>query len=308
MKRLLMTIAAAIGVSAYAGTKSPAAVWEGNFAAEQSGFTLNRNGNAISADNSTITIDQDVGVKVDFSTGFTGTMTVMFKYSDLSFDAQKTIATSFCSDGDENRTGVYLASGGTANGIWNTGDWANPMETLSESSGTLVFCYSRSGGTGLYYVSDAGVRTEVYFKNNLKTGNDAAINGCTIGGERAKTGATLLSAATGMKITAIAIFDGDLTEAEMTGYAWPSETQQIAVDTGTSVSAINAQFESSNYKAVNVTIADGVSIAVDTAFDTTLPLSVKSSGLITLSADTQPDASYFANVDFSGVKGGLLRS
>ena len=306
MKKLLALLSAAVGATA-AFAATPAAVWDGDFTATQTGFTLNRSGNAISQDNSTITIDQDVGVKVDFTTGFSSAMTVMFKYSDLAFDAQKTLATSFCSGGDENRTGVYAASGGTINGIWNTANWNNPSETLSESSGILAFCYHKSNGTSLYYVNTDGTRLELFNKSGLKASGDAAINGCTIGGERAKSGATLLSAATGMKITGIAIFDGILTEAEMTGYVWPSETQTINVSANTSVSAINAQYDSTTYKAAKVTVASGVTITVDAAFNAKIQ-SVSSTGSITLSAASQPDASYLANVDFSGVQGGLLRS
>ena len=195
----------------------------------QTGFTLNRSGNAISQDNSTITIDQSVGVKVDFATGLSDAMTVMFKYSDLALNAQKTntLATSFCSGGDENRTGVYVAADGKINGIWNTADWGNASQTLSKSSGVLAFCYHKSNGTSLYYISADGTRAELFNKSGLKASGDTAINGCTIGGERAKSDATLLGAATGMKITGIAIFDGILTEAEMTGYVWPSETQDF---------------------------------------------------------------------------------
>ena len=107
MKKLVALLATILATSFTLKAATPAAVWDGDFSATQTGFTLNRSGNAISQDNSTITIDQSVGVKVDFTTGFASAMTVMFKYSDLAFDAQKTLATSFCSGGDENRTGVY---------------------------------------------------------------------------------------------------------------------------------------------------------------------------------------------------------
>ena len=225
----LFVALAAAATTTLSHAATPVAVWDGDFTATQTGFTLNRSGNAISADNSTITIDQDVGVKVDFTTGFSTAMTVMFKYSDLAFDAQKTLATSFCSGGDENRTGVYAASGGTINGIWNTADWGNASQTLSKSSGVLAFCYHKSNGTSLYYISADGTRAELFNKSGLKASGDTAINGCTIGGERAKTGATLLSAATGMKITGIAIFEGTLTEGEMTHYIWPNDVVEYTL-------------------------------------------------------------------------------
>ena len=287
----------------------PAAVWDGDFTATQTGYNLNRSGNALSQDNSTITIDQSVGVKVDFTTGFTDAMTVMFKYSDLTFDAQKTLATSFCSGGDENRTGVYAANGGTINGIWNTANWNNPSETLSESSGILAFCYHKSNGTSLYYVNTDGTRTELFNKSGLRASGDSAINGCTIGGERAKSGATLLGAATGMKISAIAIFEGILSQSDMTSYVWPSEIATVSVDADTTVAAINtliAGVDASSKKVV-VDVADGVTIDVDTAFEASKPTTIASEGNVTLSAETQPDASSFTAVDFD-VKGALFRS
>ena len=134
IKHLACALVAALAFQTVALAATPVAVWDGNFNAEQTGYTLNLNGNQLSSDKSTITINQSVGVTVDFATGFTSAMTVMFKYANLSFDAQKTIATSFCNGGDANRTGVYLAEGGTANGIWNTADWGNAGNALSESS------------------------------------------------------------------------------------------------------------------------------------------------------------------------------
>ena len=298
--KIILVALALMGAGAWAAT--PVAIWDGDFTATQTGFTLNRSGNAISQDNSTITIDQDVGVQVDSATGFSAAMTVMFKYSDLAFDAQKTLATSFCSGYDANRTGVYVASDGKINGIWNTADWAHPAQTLSASSGVLAFCYSKAGGTSLYSVG-ASSRSELFNESGLKASNDTAINGCTIGGERAKSGATLLGAATGMKITGIAIFDGILTEAEMTGYIWPSEIQTIDVNANMSVSVINAQYDSTTYKVAKVTVASGVTITVDAAFNEKIQ-SVSSTGTVTLSAETQPDLS---GITFD-VKGALLRS
>ena len=307
MKKLAIALAAATAAGiGFAAT--PIAVWDGDFTVEHTGFTLNRSGNALSEDKSTITIDQDVGVKVDFSTGFSDAMTVMFKYSDLSFDAQKTIATSFCSGGDENRTGVYLASGGTANGIWNTADWAHPGSALSASSGVFAFSYNKNSGTGLYYIDNAGARTQLFFNSGLKASGDSAINGCAIGGERAKSGATLLSAATGMKITGIAIFNGVLTESEMTGYVWPSDVDTIAVGADTTISALNTLIAASSGKKVVLSVTSGVTITADTPFVASVPVEVSSTGNVTLNAETQPDASYFTAVDFSGVQGALLRS
>ena len=301
--RTISAIACSLSLAAMAAT--PVAVWDGDFTATQTGFTLNRSGNAISQDNSTITIDQSVGVKVDFTTGLSDAMTVMFKYSDLALNAQKTntLATSFCSGGDENRTGVYAASGGTINGIWNTADWAHPAQTLSASSGVLAFCYSKTAGTSLYSVG-ASSRNELFNESGLKAGNDTAINGCTIGGERAKSGATLLGAATGMKITGIAIFDGILTEAEMTGYEWPSDGATV-IKADTTVSDINTQVGSAS--EIKLLLLPGVTITMDDPFvaDTVKLVSL---GSIALKADAQPSEEELAKFDLSGARGAVKRS
>ena len=305
--------AAFLAFPAFAAT--PAAVWDGDFTAMQTGFTLDRNGNAISQDNSTITIDQSVGMKVDFTTGFSDAMTVIFKYSDLSFNAQKTLATSFCSGGDENRTGVYLASGessGTVNGIWNTADWAHPAQTLSASSGVLAFCYSKTGGTSLYSVG-ASSRSELFNRSDLKAGGDTAINGCTIGGERAKSGATLLSAATGMKITGIAIFDSILTEAEMTNYDFPSEIQEYTL----SLDGAETNWRTGEWKIGTESVAAPLSgyVTINLSASTTLTidetvalkeLTVQGEDDAVLTLVTDTGCSLVANVSTT-VKSGVLK-
>ena len=319
-KRTISAIVCSLSIAAMAAT--PVAVWDGDFTATQTGFTLNRSGNAISQDNSTITIDQSVGVKVDFDSAMTSGMTVMFRYASLALDADKTMATSFGQGSQENSTGVQLVSTtvdnetvGVPSGFhststtYNTGATQNNV-TSSKSSGVMAFRYTNGGGTELYYISNDAASI-VYSCSTLKFGADftsARLKGCAIGGERDKSGATLFPAATGMKITGIAIFDSGLSDADMASYIWPSEVQTITVNDNTSVSAINALYDSTAYKVAKVTVADGVAITVDAAFSEKIQ-SVSSAGNITLSAESQPDASYnLANVDFSGVKGGLLRS
>ena len=314
-KRTISAIVSSLSIAAMAAT--PVAVWDGDFTATQTGFTLNRSGNAISQDNSTITIDQSVGVKVDFDSAMTSGMTVMFRYASLALDADKTMATSFGQGSQENSTGVQLVSTtvdnetvGVPSGFhststtYNTGATQNNV-TSSKSSGVMAFRYTNGGGTELYYISNDAASI-VYSCSTLKFGADftsARLKGCAIGGERDKSGATLFPAATGMEITGIAIFDSGLSEADMASYLWPSEVQTITVNDNTSVSAINAQYNSTTYKAAKVTVASGLTITVDEAFSEKIQ-SVSSTGSITLSATSQPDLS---GVSFD-VQGALLRS
>lgn len=80
-------------------------------------------------------------------------------------------------------------------------------------------------------------------------------------------------------------------------------------DTDTRVSALNTIIDAASDSEVVFVLADGVEIDVDEAFSTAShTVKIVSVGSITLSAESQPETSYFTNVDFSGVKGGVLRS
>ena len=78
--------------------------------------------------------------------------------------------------------------------------------------------------------------------------------------------------------------------------------QNVEVSTDTTATAINAMV-GENATDVYVTVADGVTITIDTAFATEIK-SVSSTGTITLSAETQPNLS---GISFD-VQGALLRS
>ena len=199
-------------------------------------YTLDLNGNALSEYAKTITINQSVGIKVDFPSAKTSGVTVLFRYSDLTPSGEKALVFSTNSQ-DANRTGVYLNSttAGQPTGIWNTtGDYTTTQNrnnmTSALSAGVFAFQYregtgatsSNANGTSLYVLTN-GVRYAIYTATGLKTdSNSYGVSGCTLGGMRTKTGATLKNAATGMKITGIAVFDGILSEAQMTSFIWPS--------------------------------------------------------------------------------------
>ena len=112
---------------------------------------------------------------------------------------------------------------------------------------------------------------------------------------------------TGWTISQMAVFGSTLSEAEILGYAFPSDIDTIAVNDNTTVSALNNLIAASSGSKIILSVADGVEIAVDTAFVASVPVEVASSGSITLSANAQPDASYFSAVSFA-VEGALLRS
>lgn len=198
------------------------ALWDGDFSQlTQNGVTIDPKENTVSEDKSNISITQNVGVNVDFPENFGSQMTVVFKYSNLTLGQKQVIATSCCA-GDVNRTGVYLGEDNTSKGIWNTGDWVNPVAILDKTSGVLAFCYGSAEGTSLYYLQSGA--TEIYNKNNLKSSSDSNLTGCAIGGERAKDGSDLLPSASGMTITGIAVYKGLLTDEERNGFSWTTVT------------------------------------------------------------------------------------
>ena len=329
-KRTISAIVCSLSIAAMAAT--PVAVWDGDFSPGEltkfSGYELvdwqmthggvsHEGGTA--TDYSSVTIDRNnQGLMFNANSAMPG-VTVLVKYSNLESSSSKgrvLAASCVTSSHQYDRTGITLKSDGTLVGLWNSSTTANSDDdngTASGSiagSGVMAFTYS-TAGTYLYYGESCAdiSTTAAWGSSTLKTSADTAIYGAAIGGMNAGASRNGYEAAKGMTIKALAVFNSVLTVAEMNAYIWPSEVQTISVDENTSVSALNAQIDSTNYKAAEVAVADGVTIMVDEAFSTALPIAVSSTGSITLSAASQPDASYnLANVDFSGVQGAVLRS
>ena len=312
----------ALTLTTYAAT--PVAVWDGDFSTSAltkfTGYTL-VDWNETHGDNdSSVTIDRaNAGLMCRFGAA-KGAFTVLVKYSGLaaSTSAKRVVfATTANSDWTYDRCGIRLLTDGTLLGLWNNSTTANsdadyPSNTAGSgslpASGTAAYVYSSSSGTFVYSTGSGDETisdTAVWSHGSLKAGS---MTGIAVGGMWQSANVSGAQAAQGMTIEALAVFDSVLTVAEMNAYIWPSEVQTISVDENTSVSALNEQIDSTNYKAVEVAVADGVTITVDEAFSTALPIAVSSTGSITLSAESQPDASYFTGVDFTGVQGGLLRS
>ena len=293
---------------------TPVAVWDGDFTATQTGFTLNRNGNALSQDNSTITIDQSVGVTVTKDEGtFASGFTVLVRYSDLNIALtnKQVLATSTLTDAND-RTGVSINESGKSCGIWAGGSWNtsgtyNSM-TSDQSSGVLAFMhYSTTtySGTGTRLLSlgkYSAAAATIMDAGSLGSDSDKTkYKGFAVGGR--SVAADGFSSAAGMKITGIAVFAEILSTSDMLGYRWPSDIT-IPVSENISVSALTAQLAQASRAFLPVTA--GVTLTLDGGF--AVPVAISSEGSITLSATSQPAASTFANVDFSGVQGGLLRS
>lgn len=316
LKTMLALAATTIGVGAFAA--SPVAVWDGDFSVEQTGYTLNINDNTLSQDNSTITIVNDyLGVDVNFASNMKDTgVTLLVKYANfVKGDNAKAVATQ-CNDPEYTmvRTGIDLQAENDLWGMWYHNGWADngnrSAAGVFPANGTFAFTYKGDGGTYLYASSDPFniPSAAVWGNSSLRAGADP-LWGVTVGGMRSGNVNQNWRAAQGATISGIAIFAGVLDMDEVNAYRWPTD-EEIEFSANTSVSAINTRIAAldADTSRVFVNIASGVTIDIDAEFASTYPIKIISDGNVTLSAETQPAASYFSSVDFSGVKGALLRS
>lgn len=318
----LLACATACSLALASFAVTPVAVWDRDFTTLTQGtYTLSENGNT--REDGYLQVSGDNGILFT-STDALNVFTVIMRCEGLNLGAEKAqvLFTSYGPEAEkatginDNITGVYLlTTNTTTKGIWFGADWSTESgatkNPVPANYTTLIYNHQQTNGTYAYALGptsdtdDTVVRTTLYSVAGLRS-SGTTYKGFAIGGLRGTTSTTLLPA-TGLKITSLAVFSGTLSEAEMKGYAFPSETQTINVDADTTVSAIKALFDATNYKVAKVVAADDVTITIDEAFGDKIA-SVSSTGTVTLSATTQPDASDFSSVDFSGVQGALLRS
>ena len=312
----ILSAVLALAASACFASPIPVAIWEGDFSnVKTNGYTLSLNGNSTNDACSVITINQSVGVTVSKDEGtFPGGFTVLFKYSDLNLalSEKQVLATSNLTNSND-RTGASIDKTGLSCGIWAGSSWNNSgtynTMTSSQTAGVLAFAhYSTTTydgtGTKLYCLKD-GSCTTILDAGTLGSDTDKTkYRGFSVGGRTAA--ASGFSAATGMKIYAIAAFEGILSETDMCEYT--QATLEMGADT--SFSAINAALASlSPFKDhIKVYVPNGATVSVDSVLNRHVCFYCLDGGSITLSAASQPAASYFANVDFSGVSGAVKRS
>ena len=215
-----------------------------------------------------------------------------------SYFGLKTKASSLEVVGD-NWGVTYPTSGDTVTTMPAAG---NMLMVYPQGSGNMKI-YSAATRSGLSASSSGGEITGLLF--SYKRLQKIGIGGCfTSGAEKD------LNNFENLIIKKVAVFASAITATDATEYFFPSEIQTINVSAADSiaVSEINNQIDANTYKTVKVVAEDGATITVNEAFSTALPIAVSSTGSITLSATSQPAASFFTGVDFSGVKGGVLRS
>ena len=303
-----LALAAALPMSARAAT--PVVVWDGYFGDDvraKGAYTLNYGGNKLADDASSLTITNTVGVKVDFSSSIAGNsgFTLIFRYENMTLGATNTLATTYYKGSHDNRLGVYLDAQNKPCPIWQNAVNSSAVQTqvaVEETSGVMALTYKYANGTKLYSISAGGLAT-LFASSGLRGQNDK-VDGCAIGGMR--NSANGLRAADGMKITAIAIFDGELTESEMTSYAFPGAGKVTATITeDTAVSALNDTYGAC--ADFFLTVADGVTVNMDEPFEASF-VRFSSEGSIRLKSLVPPESSEIVKLDINGVQGSCVRS
>ena len=324
MKKLLALLTIAICAVVASGA-TPLAVWDGSNTSLGNFSLTAQNGNTIQNNAITIASDATGGVVYTGAASSLNNCTFIIRCSGLDLASannqfllslHQNILGGGNGDASYNKVGVSLAANNAAvRGIWNNGFYNDNGDSLQVadpfSAGTdIVVNIQTSGGVFAYeIVTDANTGARTLVKRFGHTGLKASqtnYKGFSLGGKFEKN-STNLSPATGWTIAKMAVFGSTLSEAEILGYAFPSDVDTIAVNANTTVSALNALIAASSGAKIILSVADGVEIAVDTAFVASVPVEVASTGTITLSANAQPDASYFSAVSFA-VQGALLRS
>ena len=323
LKRRVLTSLVAAAIPAFVQAATPLAVWDGANTSLGNFSLTAQNGNTIQNNSITIASSATGGVVYTGPNNSLNNCTFIIRCSGLDLASannqfllslHQNILGGGNGDASYNKVGVSLAANNAAvRGIWENAFYGNANMQVADpfSAGTdIVVNIQTSGGVFAYEIvtdADTGARSLVkrYGNANLKASN-TNYKGFSLGGKYEKN-LTNLSPATGWTISKMAVFGSTLSEAEILGYAFPSDVDTIAVNANTTVSALNTLIAASSGAKIILSVADGVEIAVDTAFVASVPVEVASSGTITLSANAQPDASYFSAVSFA-VQGALLRS
>lgn len=205
--------------------------------------------------------------------------------------------------GYQDLTGVYLLAGNAACGpLWQGTRRANAndvMGAVPANYTTLVYNHqqkttsTQKGGTYAYALGPDGESagaltcTTLLSAKMLKASGDTYY-GCAIGGKRGAAGSTG-AAATGLKVTSIAVFDGTLTEEQMKEYRFDSERENATLTVGGATAADVTWSATGNWAdgkvatggIATVVLQGDATVTVDEAV-TLDGLKVKGAGTLTL--------------------------
>lgn len=207
----------------------PEVEWDRDFNVTTKGaYTLSANGNTVSADGTSITIadDSSVGAKINWASDWSAA-TVIIRYADLPDSADNGILTLFGKVRPdnieyENYVGMAELSDGTFKAAWIDGFYGSAFPRVN-ASGHFALRYSdRSTSTvGTYaWKGESGIWTPIYSASGLLSAY-SAITECSVGGPNAVSSNHRILP--GLRIEAIALFRGVLTDAKIAAYKFPSE-------------------------------------------------------------------------------------
>ena len=315
-----LAIFAAIALAV--GGVNAASIWDGNFNDNQNGVLM-LNGNSLSEDSNTITIDQPYkGVSLDYVSGTTS-MTVVFRYRGLTAGAKdKVVVAASVAGTAYDRAGFRYTTGGQVGCVWNsigTPNTGGYLQSWRESDdlylsgelperGYIAFSYTANGGAAIYYRRETDEsfkeayhnRESLWYLHSIND-NGKGVYGMMLGGCRQEPASSLMNAQ-GMQITAIAhLYNGEnINDVRFDSSATlEMEGGEIAV------SAVNAQIAEGT-RILTLKVAPGATIDLDEPFAVEEVYFV-SEGDLALTADSAPSSSEIEKMDFYAVAGSVTR-
>ncbi len=319
MKPLSSIIAfcAVLFAGAIAEAVTPLATWDNDFSTLTKGsWTLDANGNTIADDKASVSVTGAYGILLKSTANVDAhTLIIRCKNLDLAATHNQVLFSSTHSDGtqaNKNQVGAYLkAEDAKVYGIWQGGVYgASTSSTIPSTYTTLAYNIRPSAGTYVYALSPSGdtySSTTVFSHTGLRS-SLATYNGINIGGLR-EAKKDELPPATGLEITAIAVFSGTLSEAEMKNFRFGSEIEAYA---GSDVKASELNTAFAGKTDIYIKLDAGATLILDTALSAkALHLASDGTLLIKGTGDdgkTKPEATELAKLDFSFVQGGIRRA
>lgn len=333
MKKMVYAVLASVAfaTAACCADSQGNIVWDGGFsdsAATAAGIYLRLNGNSVSEDGNTITIDSAYG-GIDVNQVFSGTPqiyeTVIFRYRCLKPATKDQVVVAAAVNGiDYDRAGYRLTTDGQVGCVWNpvgtpnAGGQLQPWEKNGDlpawgslpERGYIAFTYGANMGATIHYRSE----TDEEFASAYKTysgsqysqlylhsinDNGKGVWGVTVGGCRQEP-ASLLVNAKGMKITGIAHIN--TRTCGINDFKFASSVS-LDVSGDEAVSSINGRIPDGG-RVLTLRIAADATIDLDEPFACD-EVYFASEGSISLSAELKPTDEELEKFDFRAVAGGV---
>lgn len=292
----------------------PLATWDNDFSRLTKGTcTLDANGNTIADDKTSISVTGAYGILLNTTAMGAHTLIMRCKGLDLASANNQVLFSSVQASGTyKNHVGSYIRSSDQkVCGIWQGNAWVGGSSwAIPSTYTTLAYNNRPDGGTYVYALSPSGdsySSTTVFSAPGLRA-KDTTYNGINIGGLREVTKSEL-PPATGLEVTALAVFSATLSEDEIKNFRFGSEMSSY---TGSEVKASVLNTEFKGQTDIYVKLDAGATLILDATLSAKA-LHIASDGTILVKGTgddgtTKPDATEIAKLDFSAVQGGVRRA